>query len=170
MNWKAPAYWGWPSLFSLLYCGTVGIWKCTPMDGMGRADCISFYSFLAWCQYTKEGMVWILLTFPLPLQTECCSWGSAERFCTLNESLGQILWPSFSLKTKPANHRNYFTWDFYCYFRSTSSRGYPLWTPGTSDPSGGKSRHRASRFIFGYPQNSAWKSDSNILRKYSGQK
>lgn len=76
------------------------------MDGTGRGDYISFYSFLALCQYTQEGMVWIFLSFPLSLQTECC-WGSAESFWTLKESLGQILWPSFLLKARPEDRRNY---------------------------------------------------------------
>lgn len=93
----------------------------------------TIYSFLAWCQYTQEGMVWIFLSFPLSLQTECCCSGSAERLWTLNESLGEILWPSLSLKVSPEDNRNYFTQDFCCYFRSTSSLGYPSHTPGTSD-------------------------------------
>lgn len=45
MNLRAPAYQGWPPLLALLYCGTVSIQKYAPMDGMGKGDCISFYSF-----------------------------------------------------------------------------------------------------------------------------
>ena len=60
----------------------------------------------------------------------------------------EILWPSFSLKVRLEDHRNYFTWDFCCYFRSVSSLAYPSHTTGTSDSSSSKGWHWARRIIF----------------------
>lgn len=90
-----------------------------------------------------------------------CKLNSAERFWTLNESLGKILWPSFLLKIRPGDCRKYLTQEFSCYVRSMSSLRYPSHPPGTTDPFSSKSWHWAVRFIFRYPPNSAWKSDYN---------
>lgn len=132
-------------------------------DGQGRLYFFLFLSSLVPMHTRRDG-----LDFPV-ISSVTPNWMLLLRFIwkvwTLNKSLGEILWPSFSLRVSPEDHRSYFTRDFCCCFRSTSSLGYPSSAPGTSGPSSGETWHWASRFIFGYPQNATWKSDENILKK-----